>query len=749
MAVKYLVGIDFGHGETTASCYDIYGTQGSKESVRLNIGKGDDKQRKKPSVVYRKLKRDGSCDYRLDKSDGYALYISFKDNPSILNDTQNKKRSNREKKEAFQNFIRLIYDRIIENNKFLTKEGTEFLLYIASPTRWDEAEKANYKRFVEEAIKRPVEWVINESDAAYFKKNEEGKEGLALVIDFGSSTIDYTLMHNKRKIDIDYLSNRLGAEQIECDLLNVYKDNPRSNYTTFKTISENLKKEGGHSLVDIDIILKHMIRIAKENAYSREESDLYFLANIDWTYLQTKTGNIYKGEFGDFEEKYLGGYIASVHENFQNLKEEIYKRYPVLNTKPQQLHIILSGGASRMPWVKEKLEEVFVDTDIEDDSYPEYIVSDGIVKYAYALWCVKTELLKIADKFHNWFSTIEADLKDMIQKECLETCLETTKNDPRIIDYCSANFEDGTIDDDTPENPVHNYYKSSIKGFMNIVDDVNQDILSKRKSINDNIYQNLNQKLHDSLYKELHKALLDTLQKDISEMVFLQNQHFLPTINNDFTIGSDNFKEISSCCVNYLDEKHNRIFQNTEYGDGGFMKGSYRKERNQGNRKLIAESYYKYIEGKSFAPYSDEELKQIKDGIYSQVIDAIINITEEHLAFEPCGYDLKKELFSKCNEDKTSNELTSLNTDVGKVFSMKVTYVSSMGADSVVEGEIKLGEVAKGDTLFIGDDNAQIVHVKDILDNEVRVGGIVRMILDCGCTIIKVGTIIHSKTSKN
>lgn len=89
MAVKYLVGIDFGHGETMASCYDI----DSKGIIRLNIRKDtEDKGRKQCSVVYRKLKGDGSYDYRIDEGGvGYAPYISFKDKPSILNDTKNER----------------------------------------------------------------------------------------------------------------------------------------------------------------------------------------------------------------------------------------------------------------------------------------------------------------------------------------------------------------------------------------------------------------------------------------------------------------------------------------------------------------------------------------------------------------------------------------------------------------------------------------------------------------------------------
>ncbi|WP_455966760.1 hypothetical protein [Bacteroides fluxus] len=741
MAIKYLVGIDFGHGETTASCYKI--DEEIVTHLKINDSTNGDAF-KIESIVYQIFQKDGSCFYQLNPGTGCAIHISFKDNVCELN-------KNKEKKEAFQNFIRLVYERIKEYNRFLTENGNEFLLYIACPTKWNENDKKDYKEFVEKAINQPIEWVINESDAAYFNKK---KDGLVLVVDFGSSTIDYTLMHNNKKINIDHLSNRLGARHIECDLLKYYKSDTESNYKNRKEKSEIIKLRSGNQHLDIDTALKLELRTCKEYAYSKKLLFIHFRAYIEQQYMGEKEEDAgYEKNFASFEKQYINFYIKEVVYNFNVVKNEVYKRCKELNIDPSQLQIILSGGASIMPWVRKSLQEIF-NTEIEKDGLPEYIVSDGIVKYAYALWNVKTKLSEITDKFHNWFSTAESDLKDMIQKGCRETCLERTKNDPNIIDYCSANFKDCIIPDTTPENPYHNYYKSSIKGFMSIVDEVNRKIYLNRKSINDKIYRRLNQKLHDSLYEGLHQVLLDTLQKDINQMTFLQNQSFLPTINNDFTVGSNNIKEISEYCVKDLGNNGVRHFTNTGYGDKPLTSGSYRKKRIQDNRKRIAESYYKYIESKSFAPYSDEELKQIKDGIYSQVMDAIIKITNEHLTFNPCGYDLKKELFSKDKvapqkentEDTISHNSTSTDTEVENVFSMTVTYVAPMGSDLFIEGEIKSGKVAKGDTLFIGYDHLQMVHVKEIFDNEIQVGGIVRMLLDCNHTLIKTGATVHSKT---
>lgn len=68
-------------------------------------------------------------------------------------------------------------------------------------------------------------WVINESDAAYFShgSTSEFADKCVLIIDYGSSTIDYTLMYNGKKISDDQWSNDyLGASNIEKSILMEY-----------------------------------------------------------------------------------------------------------------------------------------------------------------------------------------------------------------------------------------------------------------------------------------------------------------------------------------------------------------------------------------------------------------------------------------------------------------------------------------------------------------------------------------------
>ena len=142
--VNYIVGIDFGHGEVTASCIDLLSDK--KDVFALNINDATDKSEKRfPSLIYKYPSKNnpGQFEYSLDNTAG--IVIEFKGRVD----------SNSEKIEAFRAFIKLIYDRILKKNAdVFYKDGNlkNFKLYIAAPTKWNKQEKADYKSFFEPII---------------------------------------------------------------------------------------------------------------------------------------------------------------------------------------------------------------------------------------------------------------------------------------------------------------------------------------------------------------------------------------------------------------------------------------------------------------------------------------------------------------------------------------------------------------------------------------------------------------------
>lgn len=730
MAIKYLVGIDFGDGETTASCYEI-GKEEDKAITHLKINDSTNGDKFKcQSVVYQIFQEDGTYSYQLNYGGNeYAVHISFKDEICELN---------KERKEAFQNFIKLIYERIISNNSFLTEKDNEFLLYVACPTKWNKNSKKDYKIFVEKAINRPIEWVINESDAAYYQKKGNG---LVLVVDFGSSTIDYTLIYNNKKINIDHLSKRLGARLIELDLLNYYKSDTNCNYKECKERSENVKLKTGNSHLEIDTLLKLEIRNCKEDTYTRANGTdpklLLFSAPIELIYMgiQYEEVSEYRINFFNFEKdnkKGIKNYIDSVSYNFGEVKDEVYKICKERNIDPTQLQIILSGGASIMPWVRKSLQEIF-NTKIEKDSLPEYIVSDGIVKYAYALWNVKTKLIEVEYEFDEWANE---SLKNIFEKAISEACIKV-----ELKELQAEKCENSTWVFKHPFTAKEPNY--NINDFIDTMKKHNETITNKKKNeinnqIKEAIRPQLNEKICSSFNSKLANILGMTMKIEKLNLCPAEI-NLLPKI---FSIAENEQRTINRCT-----DALKKWWIGPEWLWANTNQTPI-KPRDQSARIAIMKFYTASLDWKNYADliFKDNNIDNYILEIKESAKKALISIVTDALIFNPCGYDLKKELLSKNDRDTTSNNFTSFNTEVEKVFSMTVTYVAPMGPDSLIAGEIKLGKVAKGDTLFIGYNHPQMVHVKEIFDNGIQVGGIVRMLLDCNHALIKAGATVHSKT---
>lgn len=367
--MRYILGIDFGHGETAAAF-----AEQPQNDKQLRSMKPEEAQIKRTNRNDRELEsairqdKRGNWGVNLGAS---KLVISFKGTVDALTQEQS---------DAFQAYIKEVYGRIKKHHpERFERDDSNFDLYIASPTKWTEPEKTAYKRFVEEALGRSVGWVINESDAAYFhKRSPEQSDGTVLVIDFGSSTIDYTLMIDNKKVDIDSLSNSLGARNIEQILFESYRvtDNYRDNIE--KARAELIRTGNEH--IDLEAEIMFAIRKAKEITYSENNpiiKGMWILAELI-TDRDSEIEITFQFRFSNFETL-IAEYQSLVIHDFERLKAEIDDR---LGNRGLD-RIILSGGASIMPWVQDGVQRVF-GTEIVEDDDRSYVVAKGIVKYAAA-----------------------------------------------------------------------------------------------------------------------------------------------------------------------------------------------------------------------------------------------------------------------------------------------------------------------------------------------------------------------------
>lgn len=520
----YLIGIDFGHGETTASCINT--NDNVRKLMRLNILDGNtDESKKVESAVCRDIVT-GEWRFAKDFTDysaeGFTLHFK-----APMNEITDKN------KEAFAAFIKLVYEHILSNNNFLKKEP--FCIYAACPSGWnkeDEQQIQKYKEFLSEEA--PIEWVIKESDAAYFKfKTEKGIDdsNSVLVIDVGSSTIDFTAYGNI--IGMESLSDgkKHGASRVECDICKSYKED-----SDFREAEEEAVipcKQNNKNWLNAVL---HYVKSQKEDFYTKELKSLYLdLTNkrIDQT-LKKRVFDTVSISKANLEEEILKNYKLLLQEDMEAVKKQIGNPNVV----------VLTGGASRMPWLQSLVNIVFSDSEIHRDSEPSYVVSDGIAWYASAMYDLKINIEKVVEKF--WSKHTDDYLAEVVLKQFNESL--RNKQLPKIKDICDS-FDSGELiykqsDFLSIDKSIDtNIFKSEYNGrcctavFMPAMFKHNSYILSDS-------HKEISTDVNNAMNKKLQKDIVESIQNVFSEALngFVPDINIIPNVNiniGELSINSD------------------------------------------------------------------------------------------------------------------------------------------------------------------------------------------------------------------
>lgn len=410
---KYVVGIDFGHGETSAAICELEWDKeaGQREVNVLDLDMDRAARRKViPSAICRVnggiVIGDEAFEHATDNE---GIRVCFKQKPeSIDGDNET----------LMIDYMRTVYGRIREVEDRLT--DCNHIVYIARPSGWqDEEAKELYRRM---AVKAgiPLGGLTSESRAAIFYAksprvgfaNEISKG--AIVFDLGSSTVDFTYLSDKDKpIDNGY---NLGASIID-DV--IYQSIILKDEEVIEFIRKYPEYEGA---------LRFKARKFKESAYSRSaESRTNESFDLDSV---IKPDEPAYGEFGDVHVKMK---IGNIHE-LNNLIEE--KRHYVSdlksalesyrgNTIPGKKinGVFLTGGASRMNFIQPLIAETLelpIDCVKFDKENPSLTISRGIA------------MLGTADAITN---VLVAKLKDSIP-----AFLTDTKLFNPLVDALSQNI---------------------------------------------------------------------------------------------------------------------------------------------------------------------------------------------------------------------------------------------------------------------------------------------------------------------
>lgn len=408
MPIRYLIGIDFGHGETTASYIDME-KPADPESLHIRDGQNADQDKVESCICRDKATGEWRFVNGIEDYSSPDLRIGFKQPMNEITP---------ENKEAFGAFIRLVFSRILKFQNFLRynpKSGERnFELCVACPSGWnDETNRQihEYLAFMRSLI--PVSWVIKESDAAYFKfRNKEFAGSSVLVIDVGSSTIDFTYYDTETGRAHDPIGYPHGASRVERSILAYLDENDETYQEGKERILTALETNQGGNRNWLHAA-RHFVKGEKEDFYTTELNALNLVAPIRRFVGGATRGFLLDCEIdkATLEDTILKDYVNQLRNDFETVSRKV---------SPQI--VILTGGASRMPWLVHLAKDVFTKANpqvkVYKDANPSYVVSHGIASYALA-----------RAKFEREFEEAEADFWNEYSDDRLLAMVEQYFND--------------------------------------------------------------------------------------------------------------------------------------------------------------------------------------------------------------------------------------------------------------------------------------------------------------------------------
>lgn len=433
------IGIDIGHGETSVSR-----TPGYNDEItsRIALNRGSHvRDMKVVSAICRNSKEDpwrfvlNDLDYQsAEIREGFKGKVDKDDTDC----------------EALGEFVKLVFNTILANDKELSYNPetgeANFDICIACPSDWrnkDSSMPEKYLHFFRNQYGiKPIKMCINESDAAFYTKYRKyNQDDTVLVIDLGSSTIDFTTYSgNLCRKDLCWGAN-LGAHIIEDRLIEKGYEN-EDNVRNMKLVEVERAKNGQGSATQA---LSLIIRKAKEDYFTNQQykSKLPFVAEVPirllvggWRGQISKKAFTIELVFEEFDKV-----ISEYKQQLKTIIEFAAKKLGGLDVKPN--YILLSGGASRMDFVQDFAKEAFPNATIDIDSTPEWVVSDGASKYIKT-WCeVQNEIEKLKQEFREW---AKDNLVPIVKTETLKAFEEALRQELkwRFEKYYINSTENGT-----------------------------------------------------------------------------------------------------------------------------------------------------------------------------------------------------------------------------------------------------------------------------------------------------------------
>lgn len=428
---KYVLGIDFGHGETSAAICELEWDKSAGQRL-TEVADIDIDRAARKKVIPSAICRTNGGLYIGDEAfehttDNQGIRVCFKQKPSSLDGAP---------EALMSDYMKAVYNKILENDDRLKPDN--HIVYIARPSGWtDEDAKELYRQMAINAG-IPLAGLTSESRAAIFyakspKVNfaNEINRG-AIVFDLGSSTLDFTyLSDNDSPIDFGY---NLGASKIDGAI-----------YSRLILKSEEVQEFVAKYPEYHDALL-YKARKFKEEAYSRNEDsktsngftleavisegDASYEEYCD-TYVKLRINNLH--ELNDIVEEEVK-YQANLRDALNDFMENHIKGRKVNG-------VFLTGGASRMNFIRPLIADVLelpIDKVKIDGDNPSLTISRGIALLgatdavtAFLVSQLKSNIPSLLNSdrlFKELVSKLSENLADAAWSQVKSTCNRWIRN---------------------------------------------------------------------------------------------------------------------------------------------------------------------------------------------------------------------------------------------------------------------------------------------------------------------------------
>lgn len=191
--LEYVIGIDLGHGETSAAICPIQWDEDvdKLEPVKdLELGNNKKVLPSAITILSNGNAYIGDAAFAPEILKQAHVHVCFKAVPKDMGG---------ENEKLMMRFMKEVYNRIRQNNPAVLTDDNH-LVYIATPSGWDKDSQALYLQMAKEAG-IPMGGITKESRAAFVRAQNDVTSGIgrnldkgAVVFDMGSSTLDFTFM---------------------------------------------------------------------------------------------------------------------------------------------------------------------------------------------------------------------------------------------------------------------------------------------------------------------------------------------------------------------------------------------------------------------------------------------------------------------------------------------------------------------------------------------------------------------------